>query len=94
MINVSADEIAATDTTHRVIAAAMTILLMGTSFWSNGSEVRCGRATDVTIVERLCERGVYPIAHRGAKSWDYDNALARSLFEAIEPRVSLTDEGS
>ena len=48
----------------------------------------------MTIVERLCERGVYPIAHRGLSSWECDNAVARSLVEAIEPRVSVTEECS
>jgi len=42
----------------------------------------------VTIVERLCERGMYPIAHRRASIWECDNAVARSLVEPIERPVT------
>ena len=88
MINVSADEIPARDTTHRLTAAAMTILLMRHFLLESrlGGPLRQGDRRDD---RRAIVRARYvPDCTPTASSWECNNAVARSLVEPIERPVT------
>lgn len=101
MINVSADEMAAPDTTHKPIAAAVTILFIWYSFWNDDSEVRCGRTADgddrMRVVRSWCVldrtragRCLYDAARADLYSADVsDSPTAKKFYIVLGVAITL-----